>query len=223
LAAATGAAHLLGLEHSHNRIALDSERGGTSGIGVNCFSVGGVVFDGGRIVAANEPFSPSRYSKPDRHPPVISRLELSSRWRVTLCIPPGSAPHGEDELDFFTRQMPLPADESLKSIALAYHGVAPAILEEDLRALGAAIRELHLIGFKKREVERQDHSTQSLLRDLQVRREIAAGMSSLGPLVYTITEVDDGHSLEYIRSRAESAGARVVEAVPSLTGRRIES
>ena len=72
-------------------------------------------------------------------------------------------------------------------MAAVYHGIVPAIAEGDLGSLRAAMREIHQTGFKRREVDGQSHVVCGLLDQLHTDLKLAAGMSSLGPLVYAIT------------------------------------
>ena len=222
MAAAAGTAHLIGLDVPIPELALLCERGGTSGIGVNAFDVGGVIFDGGHIVAGNEPFAPSSFRTPNRLPPIISRLTMPPQWQVWLFYPEGVVVAGKDELEFFRRELPIPALESLQTLAYAYHGVAPAIVEGNLYALSYALRRIHTVGFKKRELAQQSCEVRNLLSELQANETIAAGMSSLGPLIYAITEGHNQAAVGEVRSIARSAGVEVLPACPTDSGYRIE-
>ena len=117
----------------------------------------------------------------------------------------------------------MPALESLQTLGSVYHGVAPAILEGDLPALGYALRQIHAVGFKRREIAQQSDEVRTLLSQLQANRAVAAGMSSLGPLVYAITERDNQVANQYVRASALSAGVDVIQARPAKGGYRIES
>ena len=221
LAAAAGAAHIAGQQISIEELAVLCGRGGTSGIGVNAFAAGGMIFDGGRVVD-DEPFAPSRYRAPRRVPPIIARLTLPPHWKVSLLVPRAEPMCGTDELAFFGRELPLPAQESLQALGYAYHGVAPAVIEGDLPALGHAIRKMHFVGFKARELARQSDEVQALLERLQANEALAAGMSSFGPLIYAITDMHDRASNEYVESIAASNGLEVLPSQPANSGHRIE-
>jgi len=191
-------------------------------VGVNAFEVGGVIFDGGHAGAGDEPFAPSSFQTPSRIPPIITRLTMTPQWQVSLFYPEGVVVAGEDELDFFRRELPLRTLESLQTLAYAYHGVAPAIVEGDLRTLGHALRQIHSVGFKKRELAQQSHEVRTLLSELQAIETVAAGMSSLGPLIYAITESHNQAANTDIRAIAVAAGVDVVPARPTDSGYRIE-
>ncbi len=223
LAATAGAAHLTGLDMPVRELALLCGRGGTSGVGVNAFDVGGVIFDAGRPVEREEPFSPSRYQTPNSFPPIITRLALPPQWVISLLCPQGVATAGKDELTFFHRELPVPAQESLETLGFVYHGVAPAILEADLPALSYALRQIHSVGFKRRELARQSEEVRALVSQLQASETVAAGMSSLGPLVFAISHRHDEATTKHITAIARSVGIDVLPARPAHRGHRIES
>ena len=223
LAATAGAAHVAQSDLPVRQLALLCGRGGTSGIGVNAFAAGGMIFDGGRPVERDEPFAPSSYQRPSRVPPVVTRLTLPPQWEVSLLCPHGEVIAGEDELRFFQREMPVPALESLQALSYAYHGLAPAVLEQDIRAFGRALREIHSVGFKAREIARQSAEVRGLLSHLQADDAVAAGMSSLGPLIYVIAERHDEAADTHVRTSAASAGVALLRARPADGGYRIRS
>ena len=222
LAAAAGAAHVTDRQISIEELAVLCGRGGTSGIGVNAFAAGGMIFDGGRVVDGSESFAPSRYRAPRRVPPIITRLTLPPHWKVSLLVPRAEPISGADELAFFGHELPLHPHESLQALGYAYHGVAPAVIEGDLPALGRAIRKLHSVGFKARELARQSDEVQALLKRLQANEALAAGMSSFGPLIYAITDMHDRATNEYVHAAAVSAGLELIPSQPADSGHRIE-
>ncbi|MXZ01640.1 hypothetical protein F4Y93_13735 [Candidatus Poribacteria bacterium] len=222
LAAAAAAVNATGLSFDTDHMATLSKRGGASGIGVNAFAVGGVIFDGGHSFDRRQPYRPSSHSAPHRLPPVVTRLTLPSQWQVSLILPPGNIVAGQDELQFFQQELPLPRDESLSAIAWAYHGVATAIVEADLTSLASAIRALNSIGMKKRELAHQADVVRTTLRHLQSLPTIAAGMSSFGPLLYAISDVRDTLSSVHIYETAAAYDARVITASINNHGHRIE-
>ena len=223
LAAAAGAAHIAGVDIPVGELALLCGRGGTSGIGVNAFATGGVIFDGGHVVEKDEPFAPSRYQIPSRVPPVVTRLTLPPQWEISLLCPWGEIMTGKDELRFFQHELPIPALESLQTLGYLYHGVAPAVLEGDFGGLASALRQIHSVGFKKRELARQSDEVRKLLSQLHATETVAAGMSSLGPLIYAITERYNSAANRRVLASAAAAGVAVLPARPADSGYRIES
>ena len=124
---------------------------------------------------------------------------------------------------FFLRELPVPAVESLQTLSYAYHGIAPALMEGDLHAFASALRQIHSVGFKKRELARQSDEVRNLLSRLQAHEAVGAGMSSLGPLIYAVTENCDQAANAHVRASAASAGIKVLPARAADGGYRIES
>ena len=93
-------------------------------------------------------------------------------------------------------------------MAALYHGVIPALRLANLSALAAALREIHEVGFKARELRARPAQVSSMLLELQALG-LAAGMSSIGPLVYVIIGTDDG-ALTRIKAVSEHYSARML-------------
>ncbi len=102
-------------------------RGARSGIGLHGFVHGGLIVDGGR--RGTEAF-----------PPLITRLEFPSDWRVLVVIPPGpSGLSGGAETDAFAELPPMSDAVSDRLCRLVLLGLLPAVVEHDLAAFGAAL------------------------------------------------------------------------------------
>ena len=162
-------------------------RGGASGIGIHTVFLGGFVVDGGHRMDGDSRFSPSSSIKPRSLPPLSVRLQFPPHWRIHLFLPKGRRYHGHEEVRLFQEHTPIRACEVYLVMSSVYHGIVPAIAERDLAALSIAMRAIHRTGFKRREIKAQSNVVQTLLHRLHADSTIAAGMSSLGPLVYAIT------------------------------------
>ena len=184
-----------------------SNRGGTSGVGVNTAFVGGFVIDGGHHVGPSSRFYPSSHARAGSVPPVLVRLAFPEEWRVHLFLPDGRSLSGRDEVEFFERQAPISSHDVHKVMAAIYHGVAPAIAERNLTTLKSALQIIQRTGFKRREVIGQGRIVQTILDRLDKVTGLAAGMSSLGPLVYAITTTLD--ELQLDRATIENLGPQV--------------
>lgn len=189
---------------------LLSNRGGTSGIGVHTFFQGGLIVDCGHA-SSSERFQPSSASRgKHRVPLVAARTSVPTNWRFLLALPPGRLLSAARELSFFAQHTPIPADEALQSLALVYHGLLPAFLTEDLRAVKKALAGLHRTGFKLRELSAQSQPVRSLFRELELLPNVAVGMSSLGPLLYVVLRKEDRVSLEEARRACARNAAEVI-------------
>ena len=176
-------------------LARMSGRGGTSGVGVNATFTGGFVVDGGhRKGQETESFAPSSAGASSARPPLLVRLSFPAKWRVHLFMPKGERCSGAEEESFFSANTPIDSGEAYEVLAAVYHGIAPAVAECDLATLRAALQKIHAAGFKRRELDYQGATVKRLLARLNGDAGMAAGMSSLGPLVYGIgaTNVKEG-------------------------------
>jgi beta-ribofuranosylaminobenzene 5'-phosphate synthase len=180
-----------GLPIDRSAVQMLSGRGGASGIGVNAFFDGGFIVDGGHSDVDPATYLPSDAAQPTRVPPVRIRLPIPTAWRFSLLLPTGTAWAGQPEADFFAKHTPVPQHEVHESISLVYHGVVPAVESGNIAQLASALRRLHEIGFKKAELDGQLTPVRELLEALWRVPTIAAGLSSMGPLVYVIRAHDD--------------------------------
>ena len=164
-----------------------ANRGGTSGMGVNTTFVGGFVADAGQPANAAVPLLPSSAATGIYEmPPAIVKLNVPENWRIHLLLPDGQRVTGQAERDFFARNTSISRSEILEVLAFVYHGVVPAFASASLPDLACSLPRIHELGFKKREVAYQGDSVLELLRCLNDLGSLAAGMSSMGPLVYAI-------------------------------------
>jgi beta-ribofuranosylaminobenzene 5'-phosphate synthase len=162
-----------------------SGRGGASGIGIHGFFKGGVLWDVGKPAEAVEALLPSGAGMATSTPMLMMRQPFPSSWRVGLCLPRAELSHGKDEQRFFEAHTPIPRNDALETMALLYHGVLPAFRQVDLALLASSLTAVSQTGFKRLEVERCGAAVLNLLGALGAKG-YAAGMSSMGPLVYVI-------------------------------------
>jgi beta-ribofuranosylaminobenzene 5'-phosphate synthase len=167
-----------------------SGRGGASGIGVHGFFEGGVLWDAGQPAATVSSLLPSSSGARATPPVLMMRQHFPSAWQVVLCLPEAKLSHGADERQFFERQTPIPRTEALETMALLHHGVLPAFKLADLGLLAASLVGIGQVGFKRREIDRCGSPASGLLGELH-EKGYAAGMSSMGPLVYVVVAGDD--------------------------------
>jgi beta-ribofuranosylaminobenzene 5'-phosphate synthase len=183
-----------------------SGRGATSGIGVNAFFHGGVIVDLGHPKSSRVCFVPSSAQQVSMTPPIGIRLPFPQEWQVHLFLPEGRRYAGGDEVNFFQRNTPISGDEALRVLAAVYHGIVPAFLETDHILLRCVLAEVQAIGFKQREIQGQSASIRHLLERLSSEDYVAAGMSSMGPLIYTIVLADKEASMARLGTAIQSDG-----------------
>ncbi|WP_172450470.1 beta-ribofuranosylaminobenzene 5'-phosphate synthase family protein [Candidatus Chloroploca asiatica] len=182
---------LLTALHIHNGIKIQrtsiqklSNRGGTSGVGINTFFLGGLITDCGQEINISSDFTPSSFASPTSIPPVVSRVRIPRQWRFHLILPQGERISGRRELDFFHENTPIPKDEALQMLALVYHGIVPAFATANTDLLKSSLDKAHDIGFKGKELHGQSIHARDLYFALRELPGCAIGLSSMGPLLY---------------------------------------
>jgi beta-ribofuranosylaminobenzene 5'-phosphate synthase len=137
-------------------------------------------------------------------------VPFPKHWLVGLFLPSSEvATSGTSEREFFEENTPIAREEVLDVLAAVYHGVLPAIATCDLSATAEALASIQRSGFKRREVLRHP-ATVGLLTQLQSVANVAAGMSSMGPMVYVIAESADISARMQVDGLAKVLGARLL-------------
>lgn len=201
----------LGLEP--RELQLVSGRGGTSGVGIHTYFEGGYAADAGHAQETVDQLHPSSRQSPESIPALLTRASFPGHWTVWLLMPPGQRIAGEHEVAFFEKATPIPGDEVLKTLALIHHGVTPAVLSDDIRLLAEVLPEIHRIGFKRHEYDAQPRLSRDVLTACW-EEGLAAGLSSMGPLLYLI--VDNAEIPRPIAAKIRGSG---VELIGPLEGR----
>jgi beta-ribofuranosylaminobenzene 5'-phosphate synthase len=141
---------------------------------------------------------------------VTHSSQIPENWRFHLLLPSGRYLHGAEEFEFFRRNTPIPSHEAWRAIALAYHGLAPAVSSGDLPLLREVLMCLHRVGFKRRELRGQSASVRWVVRELRKRTDVAVGLSSMGPLVYAVADADNRNCSRYIESLCRQGAAELL-------------
>lgn len=171
-------------------IAFIVGRGGTSGIGVEAFSHGGFIIDGGHgfskdkaCVGKKNSFLPSSASKGIKPPPIIFRHDFPD-WDILITIPNCRHISGEEEVNLFQTLCPV----SLKDVQSISHIVLlrlmPSIIEQDLLSFGDAVKQIQSIGWKKVEINEQDEIIRETIAFLDKNGGYGVGLSSWGPAIF---------------------------------------
>lgn len=187
-----------------------SGRGGASGVGIHLFFVGGIVWDGGHPSSPEFLLRPSSASIPTGGPPLLARWQFPSQWKIGLILPAGNSISGPAEEQFFRTHAPIPRAEALETMAAMYHSIIPAFAMNDLDLLRQGLTRLHEVGFKKFELEAQPDDTKQLLKAAQMMG--ASGMSSMGPLLYTIYDMSNRHIEQALKNACKELGATFLGA-----------
>jgi len=183
-----------GHELSAREIARAGKRGGTSGIGVNIFSRGGLVVDGGHSFGPGqekEVCLPSSASNANV-PPLLARYELPRSWRFVLVTPnTEQGAHGQQEVDLFGEAFSRDPVDTGAVCRWALMGLMPGAAAGDIALLGRSLSAMQSVGFKRRELSLQPEPVKRL-GDVMVEAGAAgAGLTSFGPTVYALVENEE--------------------------------
>ena len=133
IAIGTALARLFRLDISVREIATVVQRGQRSGIGAGAFESGGFMVDGGKAGR-------------DDPPPIVSRIEFPSEWRIVLIIErTNRGLHGESETAAFQALPAFPEALAGELCRLVLMQALPALAEHDFDRFSDAIGALQRI------------------------------------------------------------------------------
>jgi len=228
LAIGTAISKLKDMDIPIEEITKMVERGGTSGIGWRGFETGGFIVDGGHdygIGKEKEDFLPSSASGSANPALTISRYNIPENWRFVLVIPnvkPGA--NGEEEVDVFKKNTPIPRDEVNEVSHQILMKMLPGVLRNDLKCFGEGLKRIQSIGFKRIEISLQRQIVKDLLKLFEKIGVKAYGMSSFGPSVLGITDTDgEAEKLKKtVEKHLNGIGGHIFMCKPNNTGAKIE-
>jgi beta-ribofuranosylaminobenzene 5'-phosphate synthase len=130
IAVGTAISRLFELNCKSSEIAVLSNRGARSGIGIGAFDQGGFLVDAGR-------------NSDSSVPPIISRLEFPSNWRVILIFDQEQQGlHGQDEDASFATLPDFSSQTAEYLCRLVLMQILPAVSEQDIDVFNLGIYEL---------------------------------------------------------------------------------
>ncbi len=188
IAVGTALSRLFDLGCTSSEIAVLSNRGARSGIGIGAFDHGGFLVDGGR-------------NADSQVPPIISRIEFPSNWRAILIFDQGQRGlHGQDEDSSFAALPDFSSHTAEQLCRLVIMQILPAISEMNIDIFNQGIYELQkCIGeyfasaqggrYTSRAVAEANH----FLESLGVK---GVGQSSWGPTGFAFVDSEtNAHSM----------------------------
>ncbi|HEU4709644.1 MAG TPA: beta-ribofuranosylaminobenzene 5'-phosphate synthase family protein [Methylophilaceae bacterium] len=191
LAVGLAMSRLYGLDMTIEEVAMLTQRGARSGVGLGTFARGGVIVDGGRALQTAVP-------------PVIARVDFPEAWRIILIFDRSAmGVHGEPELEAFKSLPEFPADAAAILCRHVLMQALPALAEQDLPAFGAAIRELQVhTGDYFAPVQGGRYASRRVaeaLNWLDTEGVSCFGQSSWGPTGFAIFE-NESRAQEYLQA-----------------------
>ena len=217
LAVAKAFNELYELGLSVRRMAEITGRGGTSGIGVAVFEMGGFVLDGGHSKKEKPEFLPSSASKA-KPPRVLARYDLPD-WNIVVAIPELKGFYGFREINLFKEFCPIPLEDVRKICHVILMKLLPSIVEQDLDEFGEAIMMIQRLGFKRIEIDQYG----DLIWNLMDSVDFPIGMSSTGPALCVVTDTDAKEVRKDIENYFKEKNVRVKLYVtkPKNTGAEV--
>lgn len=214
LACIEGLLALNGVDLQQEEIVRLSARGGTSGIGINTYFDGGLIFDLG-VKDDGAGYAPSDVIRPQALPLTLPRLALP-RWEISLFIPRSiAAKSQQEEAEFFRRVLPLRPDASHRACYEALFGVYASIREQDESAFATSIMRMQDTDWKAREWLEYGPPLTRLRDSIHDLGAEYVGMSSLGPMLFAggtpeflldVVAAGDALDCDVIVTRMSNAG-----------------
>jgi len=167
-------------------------RGGTSGIGVHGFALGGFIIDGGHLKdLEKKDFLPSDYST-SPPPPLLIREEIPYTWRFILIRPRSLSKRffGSRELEVFRKNTPLNLNEVYEVSYHVFMGLLNSIKRRDVDRFRRHLRRIQDIGFKSIEWRIQSSDIKRIAEYLD-NIGLGYGLSSMGPTLFIPINEDE--------------------------------
>lgn len=177
--------HLIGATAIRpGRLRQLSLRGGTSGVGINAYFSGGLVFDIGTSSIEHGLAPSSQIEGLRRHPLVLRRTRMPE-WLIGLCVPATLEPLSQrQEREFFERICPLPIQASQETLYHVVYGVVAGALERNKKAFCDGVKAVQSCPWKLGERELFGQELRAIESEIYDAGADAVGLSSLGPLLY---------------------------------------
>ena len=203
---------------SRERLVSLSGRGGTSGVGIFTYFDGGMSLDFGRVMDGPGSFLPSEDTIPLNLPVRIARTDMKAA-SMGLLLPTHIAPKSsQEERQFFRDTCPLPRAETLEALYHAAMGVYAAAAEQNDAQLYKAINAVQDCAWKRAEIHLYRDEVTTCLNIVRSNGANAAGMSSLGPMVYFFSEAFD-ETCSLLQERLPTW--RLIRTSPRNSGREV--
>ncbi len=219
LSSAKALALINGVEMNAQELAELVGRGGTSGIGVRVFESGGFIIDFGHSLKLKGKLLPSGASLTS--PPPTLKINFPEDWRIIMAYPKEGGKYDEkNEVKVFLEKTPLEQQECDRVARIIYMMLIPSVITKDLSLFQRAVNMIQQIGFKRVENEIQSPEVKKLIEKV---REITgmAGLSSMGPLVYTVVHKDVVRIMKKRVAEIVPEGFEVIAAPPDNYGARV--
>jgi beta-ribofuranosylaminobenzene 5'-phosphate synthase len=206
-------------QHKYTKYDLikASNRGGTSGIGVNTYFDGGYVFDIGKKIdgVMHKPSS----SEDVLEQPLKIAFGNMPKWDIGICIPQKIKPKSEEEeKEFFNETCPIEKDEAHEMLYHTVYGVLASIKENDIDTFSEAIKNIQQSKWKNAERNLYGKELLKIESILYENGASAVGMSSLGPTLFFVANDID----RVIKKSKKELDCILIKSKVNNQGRKIE-
>jgi beta-ribofuranosylaminobenzene 5'-phosphate synthase len=166
-------------------------RGGASGIGLSSYFTGGFIFDAGRRFNPAPIVGSDATDEVDEPPLEMARFDMAD-WPMGVLVPPAASTISvEQEEEFFSRLLPLPAADVFEITYHALFGAMVAVQSCDYDAFCTSINALQRCAWKRAEIDLHGGTVRPCASHLASIGCDAVAMSSIGPaLIFWARDFD---------------------------------
>lgn len=182
-------------EYTSEALVIASNRGGTSGIGINTYFEGGFIFDVG-IDKHYQEFKPSSIAKRDGVLPLVLNKLILPNWEIGVCFLNISNKSEQEEIAFFKSFCPIDKSSVEEILYEAVYGITASLLDKNYSVFCKAINSIQLTKWKSLERSIYGCELYELENKIKSYGADCVGMSSLGPMLFFM-----GRNLEKIISQ----------------------
>ena len=187
-----------------NTLIYYSGRGGVSGIGINAYFDGGMIFDTG-IKKGNKEFNPSNLFESRNYLPLMIKRVETDCWELGLYLNPLIKYITEKaEAKFFQESCPILDNETYEILYHTIYGCLSSIIEKDKNSFFESINQIQKTKWKSLERSLYKGIIREYEELLFSAGATAIGMSSLGPLLYFFSN----DPIEEVMSKSKNAGLK---------------
>jgi beta-ribofuranosylaminobenzene 5'-phosphate synthase len=161
-------------------------RGGTSGIGVEAFSSGGLIVDCGHsFKEKGETFKASSRSRDTPPAPLVGRYAMPN-WPILIITPVARQIYGDLEQSLFEQVCPVP----LGDVRAVSHAILmmmiPGAIENNIDLFSLGVSVIQKCRWKAFEIESQSRIVGAVMELLTEQGLTGVGMSSWGSTVFAV-------------------------------------